>query len=167
MQQKEFHYPNGKPKLVSPLTHHSVTAPSKSTISPPPARSLSHFMTAAIACVPLSGKTLHSSYGSSSSAPAHSQQNIVKRTNGAVVARTESRDHAMWQESMYRCLIDMAAGMDYLHSLGVINGDLKPANVLLKSTNADSRGFTCKVCARSNTASSLVCKTPKAFLLHA
>lgn len=46
---------------------------------------------------------------------------------------------------MYRCLIDMAAGMDYLHSLGVINGDLKPANVLLKSTNADSRGFTCKV----------------------
>ncbi|KAK9906630.1 hypothetical protein WJX75_005201 [Coccomyxa subellipsoidea] len=48
-------------------------------------------------------------------------------------------------ESMYRCLIDMAAGMDYLHSLGVINGDLKPANVLLKSTNADSRGFTCKL----------------------
>lgn len=46
---------------------------------------------------------------------------------------------------MYRCLIDMAAGMDYLHSLGVINGDLKPANVLLKSTIADSRGFTCKV----------------------
>ena len=76
-------------------------------------------------------------------------------------------DHAMWQESMYRCLIDMAAGMDYLHSLGVINGDLKPANVLLKSTNADSRGFTCKVCARSNMASSLVCKTPKAVLLHA
>ncbi|BDA46411.1 probable serine/threonine-protein kinase/receptor R826 at N-terminal half [Coccomyxa sp. Obi] len=48
-------------------------------------------------------------------------------------------------ESMYRCLIDIAAGMDYLHSLGVINGDLKPANVLLKSTNADSRGFTCKL----------------------
>ena len=46
---------------------------------------------------------------------------------------------------MYRCLIDMAAGMDSLHSLGVINGDLKPANVLLKSTNADSRGFVCKV----------------------
>jgi serine/threonine protein kinase len=48
------------------------------------------------------------------------------------------------QEAMYRCLIDMAAGMDYLHSLGVINGDLKPANVLLKSTNADARGFVCK-----------------------
>jgi len=49
------------------------------------------------------------------------------------------------QESIYRCLIDIAAGMDYLHSLGVINGDLKPANVLLKSTNADARGYTCKV----------------------
>ena len=46
---------------------------------------------------------------------------------------------------MYRCLIDIAAGMDYLHSLGVINGDLKPANVLLKSTHADARGFVCKV----------------------
>jgi serine/threonine protein kinase len=48
-------------------------------------------------------------------------------------------------EFMYRCLIDIAAGMDYLHSLGVINGDLKPANVLLKSTHEDARGFTCKV----------------------
>jgi len=48
-------------------------------------------------------------------------------------------------EFMYRCLIDIAAGMDYLHSLGVINGDLKPANVLLKSTNEDARGFICKV----------------------
>lgn len=48
-------------------------------------------------------------------------------------------------EFLYRCLIDIAAGMDYLHSLGVINGDLKPANVLLKSTSSDVRGITCKV----------------------
>ena len=48
-------------------------------------------------------------------------------------------------ECIYRCLIDVAAGMDYLHSLGVINGDLKPANILLKSTDADPRGFSCKV----------------------
>ena len=52
-------------------------------------------------------------------------------------------------ECVYRCLIDVAAGMDYLHSLGVINGDLKPANILLKSTDADPRGFSCKVHSHS------------------
>ncbi len=49
------------------------------------------------------------------------------------------------QVGVLRCLIDVAAGMEYLHSLGVIHGDLKGANVLLKSTASDPRGFTCKV----------------------
>ena len=51
---------------------------------------------------------------------------------------------------MLRCLIDIAAGMEYLHSLGVIHGDLKGANCLLKSTACDPRGFT--VMARPCTA---------------
>lgn len=89
------------------------------------------------------------------------------------------------QDAVCRCLIDIAAGMDYLHSLGVLHGarhitsliiynlaylicsivecsgrrdlrfderngcagDLKGANVLLKSTNDDPRGYTCKVAA--------------------
>ncbi|KAK9794907.1 hypothetical protein WJX73_003974 [Symbiochloris irregularis] len=46
---------------------------------------------------------------------------------------------------IYRCLIDIAAGMDYLHSVGVLHGDLKAANVLCKSTGTDPRGFTCKL----------------------
>lgn len=60
------------------------------------------------------------------------------------------------QDGMLRCLIDIAAGMEYLHSLGVIHGDLKGANCLLKSTACDPRGFTVKArpclaaCARSS-----------------
>ncbi|EIE27156.1 kinase-like protein [Coccomyxa subellipsoidea C-169] len=44
------------------------------------------------------------------------------------------------------CLTDVASGMEYLHAAGILHGDLKPANVLLKSTSADRRGFICKLC---------------------
>ncbi|BDA43697.1 Mitogen-activated protein kinase kinase kinase 11 [Coccomyxa sp. Obi] len=49
--------------------------------------------------------------------------------------------------AIYRCLLDIAAGMDYLHSLGVLHGDLKGGNVLMKSTSMydDPRGFVCKI----------------------
>ena len=43
-----------------------------------------------------------------------------------------------------RSLLDVATGMQYLHGLGIVHGDLKSANVLLKSTNTDYRGFICK-----------------------
>ncbi len=44
-------------------------------------------------------------------------------------------------------LIDvwLCAGVEYLHDSGLIHGDLKSANVLLKSTGTDARGFVCKV----------------------
>lgn len=46
--------------------------------------------------------------------------------------------------AIYRCLIDIAAGMEYLHHLGIVHGDLKSANVLLKSTAQDPR-CVCRV----------------------
>ncbi|CAL5225265.1 g8059 [Coccomyxa viridis] len=54
------------------------------------------------------------------------------------------RDYA----TIYLCLMDIASGMDYLHSLGVLHGDVKGANVLLKTTaptSYDRRGFVCKM----------------------
>ena len=59
---------------------------------------------------------------------------------------------------MYKSLQDIATGMQYLHGLGIVHGDLKAANVLLKSTNTDARGFICK-CVRVGlrTLSSFSC----------
>ena len=49
------------------------------------------------------------------------------------------------QLNIYKSLQDIAAGMEYLHMVGVLHGDLKGANVLLKSTATDARGFMCKL----------------------
>lgn len=46
---------------------------------------------------------------------------------------------------MLRCLLEIVFGMEYLHSLSIVHGDLKCANVLCKSSTSDARGFTCKV----------------------
>lgn len=64
----------------------------------------------------------------------------------------------MLQACCLLCLRDIALGMKYLHSLGLLHSDLKGANVLLKSavpSPDDPRGLTCKV---SRVCMHLICK---------
>jgi serine/threonine protein kinase len=49
------------------------------------------------------------------------------------------------QIGIYKALLDIASGLDYLHAMGVVHGDLKTANVLLKGSTRDVRGFVCKL----------------------
>jgi serine/threonine protein kinase len=49
------------------------------------------------------------------------------------------------QVGIYKALLDTASGLDYLHSIGIVHGDLKTANVLLKGSTKDPRGFMCKI----------------------
>jgi serine/threonine protein kinase len=49
-------------------------------------------------------------------------------------------------ERLHNAFLHGGAGLEYLHTAGIMHCDLKPANVLLKSTAANRRGFTCKLC---------------------
>ena len=44
-----------------------------------------------------------------------------------------------------KCLLEIVYGMEYLHSIGVVHGDLKCANVMCSSKLSDARGFVCKI----------------------
>ncbi len=44
-----------------------------------------------------------------------------------------------------RSLMEILFGMEYLHSIGIVHGDLKCANVLCFSNRSDARRFVCKV----------------------
>ncbi|RMZ56599.1 hypothetical protein APUTEX25_004763, partial [Auxenochlorella protothecoides] len=49
------------------------------------------------------------------------------------------------EEALLRLFIDVATALDYLHSSGVVHGDLKTGNVLLTSAANSKRGYRAKV----------------------
>lgn len=51
----------------------------------------------------------------------------------------------MPQRALLRTAQEIAKGMDYIHSFGIIHGDLKLGNVLLKTHRVDRRGYVAKV----------------------
>ncbi|CAL8467290.1 g6827 [Coccomyxa elongata] len=64
------------------------------------------------------------------------------RKAGWALLQTDYQRGLVW---VLRCLLEIVFGMEYLHSLSIVHGDLKCANVLCKSSTSDARGFTCKV----------------------
>jgi serine/threonine protein kinase len=48
-------------------------------------------------------------------------------------------------DSILATLMDIASGMEYIHSKNVIHGDLKPENVLVKKDSNKSQGFISKI----------------------
>ena len=44
-----------------------------------------------------------------------------------------------------KCLLEICFGMEYLHSINIVHGDLKCVNVLCSSKMSDVWGFVCKI----------------------
>ncbi|GIL88731.1 hypothetical protein Vretifemale_16581 [Volvox reticuliferus] len=61
-------------------------------------------------------------------------------------ARFTDPDTGMaYKETAVRVAIEIALGMSYIHGRNIIHGDLKPANILLRSNGASPYGYTAKI----------------------
>lgn len=69
------------------------------------------------------------------------------------------------QRALLRTAQEVAKGLAYVHSLGVVHADLKPANVLLQTHRGlDRRGYTARL-ADFGARVSLTDISPKTQLL--
>jgi len=53
--------------------------------------------------------------------------------------------HHMRLRALLRTAREVATGLQHLHDCGVVHGDIKPANILLKDSRGDKRGFSAMV----------------------
>jgi serine/threonine protein kinase len=67
------------------------------------------------------------------------------RSRHEVIWELLQKDNAAGLRWIISCLLDIAGALEYMHYLGLVHGDLKCNNILLQSTQSESRGFTCKV----------------------
>uniref|UniRef100_A0A7S0RA10 Protein kinase domain-containing protein n=1 Tax=Chlamydomonas leiostraca TaxID=1034604 RepID=A0A7S0RA10_9CHLO len=63
----------------------------------------------------------------------------------ANVMHTLDAERLPFLDSVFTTLLDVAQGIGYLHSAGVVHGDIKPANVLLKADAGCPAGFVAKL----------------------
>ncbi|KAG2448433.1 hypothetical protein HYH02_006325 [Chlamydomonas schloesseri] len=73
-----------------------------------------------------------------------------KSTLQAAVQRGLFKENRVWSSrvalrALLRTALEVCFALQHLHSRSVVHGALRPANVLLKSSNLDRRGFTAKV----------------------
>ena len=69
------------------------------------------------------------------------------------------------QRALLRTAQEIAKGMDYIHSFGIIHGDLKLGNVLLKTHRVDRRGYVAKVADFGKCSLLLACHSCRRPLL--
>ncbi|KAL8276472.1 hypothetical protein RQP46_011122 [Phenoliferia psychrophenolica] len=65
---------------------------------------------------------------------------ILELEDHSVVEAT-FEDPAQWKHVLH----DTARGLVFLHDVGVIHGDMKPDNLLLKATGPNPHDFVCKI----------------------
>ncbi|KAG2431409.1 hypothetical protein HXX76_009424 [Chlamydomonas incerta] len=73
---------------------------------------------------------------------AGSLKHAVKRGCFRAEASGGSRPHLT---SLYTTLMEIALALRHLHALRLVHCDLKPSNILLKSSMRDPRGWVCKL----------------------